>query len=147
MICWLRLCVRCCSALRNDAAFKLTYYYGRMGALAPLQTVGHPESQLAQVASAPAPDIPGPQPPGIGQLRSAFSGIGGGRFPTRTRRKAQKQVSGHMQDCLAACLKAAAVAGLLDGRSVPSFDWTCSHSIDSVGSSLACFSRLCDVLV
>jgi len=72
-------------ALRNDMAFKLTYYYGRIGCLAPYQIVGHPESDLgAQWAAPPTDDYGLPQQGGM-------HGQGGGKSPGR-KRKVQKHV-------------------------------------------------------
>lgn len=62
--------------------FKLTYYYGRMGALGPGQIVGHPEALISTLAMGGPNDDFGP--PGAG-------GAGGQRAGQR-RRKAQKHV-------------------------------------------------------
>ncbi|KAF5828870.1 hypothetical protein DUNSADRAFT_16956 [Dunaliella salina] len=72
-------------ALRNDMAFKLTYYYGRIGCLGPYQIVGHPDSDLGAQWAAPPQDEFGQPQQGGGQ------GQGGGKSPGR-KRKAQKHV-------------------------------------------------------
>ena len=84
-------------------AFKLTYYYGRMGCLGPYQVVGHPDSDLASQW----------QGPGVEET-FGLSGQQGGKSPGR-RRKAQKHVGmanrggcvvlhAHERSCLGTCL-------------------------------------------
>jgi hypothetical protein len=47
-------CCCCCRRLRDDAAFKLTYYLGRVGVLTLGMAVGHPDSTLVAEAAATA---------------------------------------------------------------------------------------------